>query len=247
MKLKKSLGQNFLKNENISKSIVNNIINCKSKNILEIGCGDGALTKYIDQLKFEKFFIVEFDEFWAKKAHEKFKSANVFCEDILKFNFPKNETWILIGNIPYNITFKIFQKIILWKNNLEKIIIMTQEEVAKKIIKNHGKDYGPISVLMQLLFEIELLEKIGPENFFPEPKIFSRIISLKPKPEIIFEEKQKDDFKKFLEIIFKFPRKKIKNNILGTTYKNIDEKFHDKRAQELSSEEIFNLWKNYKI
>jgi 16S rRNA (adenine1518-N6/adenine1519-N6)-dimethyltransferase len=242
MKLKKSLGQNFLKNEIISYKIVENITNEKCENILEIGCGAGALTKFINERNWKNFWIVEFDDFWAGNARKNFKNAKVFNKNILDFDLKSDLNWIVIGNIPYNITYGILKKIIEWRNFLEKIVLMVQEEVALKLYNKKGKDYGPISVLMQLFFEVELSIKVLPENFSPAPKVTSRIVIFTPKknmPEI----KNYEEFSNFLSVIFKHPRKKIKNNIAASKYESkIEEKYLDKRAQEIFSEEIYEIW-----
>ena len=95
---------------------------------------------------------------------------------------------------------------------------------------------------MQLFFEIELLDKVYPREFTPQPKVNSRIVRFKPlNNETIIN--KIDDFKKFLSILFKQPRKMIRNNIIGTKYENlINEDLLNKRAQELSAEKILSLW-----
>ena len=243
MKLKKNLGQNFLKNEIIALKISNYILPKKSENLLEIGCGAGALTKFLITENWKNYQIVEIDNFWANEVKKNFSGIKVFCKNILDFELIKNkENWNIIGNIPYNITFEILNKIIEWKDDLEKVVFMVQNEVAEKLHKKNGKNFGPISVLIQLFFEIELLYKIYSREFTPKPKVNSRIIRLIPiKNRLIIN--KIEDFKKFLSILFKQPRKMIRNNIIGTKYQNlIKEEFLNKRAQELFSEKLLILW-----
>lgn len=244
MKLKKSLGQNFLKNEIIAYKIVENILNEKSENILEIGCGAGAITKYINEKKWKNFWIVELDNFWAEKAKKNYKDAKIFNKNILDFSLNENLKWLIIGNIPYNITYGILKKIIEWRFFIDKVVLMMQEEVALKLYNKKGKDYGPISVLIQLFFDLELSLKVLPENFDPAPKVTSRVINIIPKKDMPELNKEKyDEFCNFLAVIFKFPRKKIKNNLIGSRYENkIEEKYLDKRAQEIFFNEIYEIF-----
>jgi 16S rRNA (adenine1518-N6/adenine1519-N6)-dimethyltransferase len=244
--LKKSLGQNFLINEIIAEKIASYTPSSIDTNIIEIGCGDCALTRFLSDMKFYNFHIVELDNQWAEKAQKRFTKKSIFVhnQDFLKFEFPKEKKNCITGNIPYNITYPILEKIIDNFENVESVVLMMQEEVAQKLYKKRGKEYGPISVLIQSFFNVELLDRVGPENFRPQPKVISRVIRMIPKKtNITFD--IITDFKKFLGIIFKHPRKTIKNNIVNSMLKDkIDEKIASKRAQELSHEELYLLFKH---
>jgi 16S rRNA (adenine1518-N6/adenine1519-N6)-dimethyltransferase len=111
--LKKSLGQNFLHNTILAYDITQHIPDNKEAIILEIGCGNGALTKYIKDKEYKEYHIVEYDSKWAKFITEEYikKSSSIIMhnQDILIHEIKKNERYTIIGNIPYNITYGIIQ------------------------------------------------------------------------------------------------------------------------------------------
>ena len=153
-KAKKSLGQNFLiDNEIISKII--EIININQKNILEIGPGKGALTSKILEKNPKKLIVVEKDDYLAEQLKIKFSSKiNIICNDVLKINENQidNEKLIVFGNLPYNISTEILCKWILNinQNNVwfSHLILMFQKEVADRIIATPDtKNYGRLSII----------------------------------------------------------------------------------------------------
>lgn len=251
--LKKSLGQNFLYNTILAYDITQHLVNTKDSIILEIGCGNGALTKYIKDKEYKEFHIVEYDTKWAKFASDEYikKESLIIMhnQDILLHEIKQNERYNIIGNIPYNITYSIIQKIFSWYNSIDMVIIMTQEEVAQKIAKKSGSTYGPISVISQLLFDITLHEKVAPFEFVPQPKVFSRVIEFKKKATTIIDFNVLDEFKKFLGIMFSHPRKKIKHQGMPESIKiNFNEDILNSRSQELNPETLYNLFlKHYGI
>ena len=249
MKLKKSSYKNFLKNEIISYKISKNIINSKSKNLLEFSAGEGSITSFLIERKWDNYYIIEYDDLCASKIKEKFKNVKVFCKSILDFDLLKYEkVWSVIGQIPSNLPnsliYGILKKIVSWRNNLEKVVLILGEEIAQKIYKKESNEYGAITILMQLFFEIDLLEKINPEDFFPKAKGSSRAISLKLKENKV-EINDYENFCNFLEIMCRFPRKMIRNNLFGTKYENfLPFEILDKRVQEIPAELILDFWKN---
>ena len=220
----------------------------QNDHVLEIGCGDLALSRYLLAEKICRLAIVEYDEKWAHHAKSNLSPSQttVYHSDICVFDFSQllsmSPTWSVIANIPYYITYEILHLLVSWKANLKQGIIMIQEEVAQKLVKKRGRDYTPFSLFIQYHFDCTLLDKVPPTAFFPEPKVYSRVIQLVPKQNVE-PLKNEDAFWKFLKIIFKSPRRTILNNIQGTLYLDtIPEIFHKKRAQEFSLEELIILW-----
>lgn len=245
--LKKSLGQNFLNNDFLAKKIVSDLSFNDADIILEIGPGNGALTKYITQKEYAWCHIVELDGRWAKYIKEQYatKGSNiiVFELDILLYTLLENKKYLIIGNIPYNITFLILQKIITWSSQITIAVIMMQEEVAQKLIKTRGTDYGPISILMQIVFDISLLEYVPATDFIPQPKVNSRVVQFIPKKTLLLKMNAIEKFKKFLSYFFVHPRKKIKHQGIDPLFLNkLSEETKNKRAQELSPEFFLDLF-----
>ena len=216
-KAKKSLGQNFL----IDDEIIKIILKCskiKDKEVLEIGPGTGNLTRKIIEQKPEKLFLIEKDNFLFNQLKKELKYNIIFInEDILKVN-EKNlssNKLIVFGNLPYNISTEILTK---WIKNLDtniwfdKLIMMFQKEVADRIISNHNtSNYGRLSIIANWKLEIKKIIDIKPYSFKPRPKIDSSLLVFTPKTNF-----KKICSEKSLEIItrtfFNQRRKKIKKS-----------------------------------
>ena len=219
--MKKSLGQNFLIDLNIIKKIVN-LVNVKSKNIIEIGPGKGALTNEILKKNPKSLLLIEKDDNLFKELNKRFsnkKEIKIFNADILKFNMEKNikKYSIIFGNLPYNISSQILVKILRfnkWPPNFTDIIFMFQKELAEKIIAEYpSSNYGRLSILSS--FRLNVIKKflVSPNCFFPKPKINSMIIHLQPKKEKLFKVRKVTNLEKITNILFSNKRKMINKNI----------------------------------
>ena len=185
---KKSLGQNFLIDQNIIDKITN-IIEIKDKSILEIGPGTGNLTKNILKKKPKKLIVIEKDNDLAKSLKKKLDDGvKIINDDVLKINENNLDVDILtvFGNLPYNISTEILCNWILNIKNknfwFDNLVLMFQKEVADRIIaKCNTKNYGRLSILSNWKLKIEKICDVQPSSFFPKPKIESSVLLLKPK------------------------------------------------------------------
>jgi len=222
IKPKKSLGQNFLIDQNILKKIVS-IIKIEDKSILEIGPGTGNLTSYILDNNPKKLLVVEKDKFLIDHLKKKFGSKIIIIhDDVLKINEKKlySEKLIVFGNLPYNISTEILAKWIInldhknfWFNSL---ILMFQKEVADRILsKFNSSNYGRLTILANWKLEIDKICDIKPDSFFPKPKVYSSLLFFKPKKNF-YQFKNSKNLEKITRIFFNQRRKKIKTpfNIL---------------------------------
>ena len=138
---KKSLGQNFLKDKNIIRKVIN-LVNIHDKDIIEIGPGNGALTDEIIRKKPKSLIIIEKDFLLAKNLREKYffnKNVHVYNSDILKFDIEKisKKNSTVFGNLPYNISSQILVKILnfkRWPPSIDNLVFMFQKELGEKII-----------------------------------------------------------------------------------------------------------------
>jgi len=216
IKAKKSLGQNFLIDQNILKKIVS-IIKIEDKSILEIGPGTGNLTSYILRNNPKKLLVVEKDKFLANHLKKKFKGEIVIInDDILKINEKKlnNEKLIVFGNLPYNISTEILAKWIINLDNksfwFDSLILMFQKEVADRILsKFNSSKYGRLTILANWKLEISKICDINPGSFFPKPKVDSSLLFFKPKKSF-YQFKNSKSLEKITRIFFNQRRKKIK-------------------------------------
>lgn len=247
--LKKKFGQHFLQDEFFIDQMIRQINFDGTNNVFEIGCGEGVLTKNILQQDISKLFVFEIDEQWADLVENKFKSDDrfsMFRTDILQADLSvlQNGPWVLLANLPYNITFPILQKIYQHKHMISEGVIMIQEEVAQKIMKTSGRGYGYPSLFYQHYFEWKLLDKVPPQAFYPPPKVFSRLLYFKTRSEYEVIP-QEVDFWKFIKVCFHQPRRTMRNNLMQSHYDIalFEEAILKKRAQELSMSDFLHLWK----
>lgn len=250
--LKKKHGQYFLRDKHIILDMLSHI-NLKSQSVFEIGCGDGFLTREIFVQDVERLWVFEIDPEWAKKVGRECLGSNFkmhitdFLEvdlEILKPYAP----WMVLSNLPYHLTFPILHRLQEYRHYLSEGIVMMQEEVAQKIVKTHGKGYGYVSLFFQYYFDWKLLAKVPPTAFYPEPKVFSRLLkfSVKKNVEPIPNEKE---FWKFIKLCFAHPRRTFRNNILQThiELETIPVKYLELRAQQMTMLDFLELWKTIKF
>ena len=180
---KKSLGQNFLVDENIINIIIDSI-DIYKKNILEIGPGTGNLTDAILKKEPKKLLVVEKDKDLALLLKEKFHNQmDVINKDILDLNenLLSDEKLIVFGNLPYNISTEILCKWILNLNDdriwFSNLILMFQKEVADRLISEFNtSNYGRLSILANWKLNIKKIIDIKPNSFSPRPKIESSLL-----------------------------------------------------------------------
>ncbi len=257
LKIKNCLGQIFLKNKKIIKKIINYIKPKKQNNLLEIGFGNGEITKKIIKYN-KKITSIEIDKFLIKK--NKHKNLNIINIDILKFNlnnfFLKKKKKIRIfGNIPYYISKKILIKLIKNYKIIKDIHIMVQKEFYYSLIaKKKNKKYTKLSILVKYIYKIKILMKVNKKNFYPIPKVNSVFIKLIPKKKI-YKLKNLNHLKHILNNSFKRKNKKIINNLKNIINKNILNKLKklninlNKRPKEISIKnfcKITNIYTKYK-
>jgi len=247
--LKKSLGQHFLKDENICRKIVSALTKHPVDRLLEIGPGGGALTKFLINLQGIDFRAIELDREKVEYLRQTYPSlqGKLLHEDFLKASVPFNEEFIIIGNFPYNISSQILFKILEWKEQVTVVIGMFQKEVAQRIIsKPNNKNYGILSVLIQAFYDACYLFDVPPSCFVPPPKVISGVIELNLKKEHMQMTSKKDLFI-LVKTAFNQRRKKLRNAVRSLFDADILENpIFDKRAEQLNIEEFASLTFNMK-
>ena len=246
IRTKKKLGQHFLNNEEISKKIVISHIN--RNNILEIGPGIGALTKYLIN-ESNNFYVVEIDDDCVNLLKKDFKSLNIIKEDVLKLNFNNlfDDKFSIISNLPYNISSQVFFKILDNKDFISEFSFLIQKEVAQRICSTSGnKTYGILSVLLQTYFDLEYLFEVSPDEFNPPPKVNSAVIRgvRNTRNDIGIPFKL---FKNIVKTGFQNRRKTLRNSLKSL---NLPETFtsnsiFSKRAEQLDVEDF--IWLSNEI
>lgn len=248
---KKSLGQHFLRNKEILKRIVD-IRNLKDQNIIEIGPGKGALTKYILNENPSSLVCIEKDvhlKIYLEKIVTKFPNKiKIFYNDILKLDleyFLNEKNTVLIGNLPYNIATTLIINLLEHTTKYKFMIFMVQKEVADRLTAEVGsKNYGRISVLSRVYGKTHKVFDVDADNFHPIPKVDSSVLVIEPRN---FEKIEFNSFKDFLRKAFLYRRKIIRNS-LSKFFDNFEEKLKKsnldlcKRPQNFSSEEYVRMY-----
>ena len=218
---KKSLGQNFLNDENIIDKIVKLSGIDKNTLVIEIGPGAGALSK--KTIPLSGYTILYEIDTRLKEILDDVLSGNdnyeiIFNDvlkqdvknDIEKFNF--NKIYV-VANLPYYITTPIISKVID-EISPDKIVVMIQEEVADRLCASVGnRDYAMITVALGVQYDIKKLFKVSRNCFTPAPNVDSAVISLDKHNK--YELKNKEIFDRLIRDAFKFKRKNLRNNLKG--------------------------------
>ena len=203
MKAKKSLGQNFLIDKNVISKIVAEILAYENDLIIEVGPGQGALTKELKKYNANLIaYEVDRDLTGVLTKLEDDKTR-VIWQDFLKSdikedikNIKYNKLYI-VGNLPYYITTPIIEHIMDSDINLDKLVIMVQKEVADRFLAEpHSKEYGYITVVLNYYFDISKVTDVSKYAFKPVPKVESTVLRLVPK-----NNKEDLDFNKYKDFL----------------------------------------------
>lgn len=252
----KSLGQNFLIDDDIIDKIIDGANIGEDDIILEIGPGIGTLTKEMAKVA-KNVSIVEIDKKLIPILEEtllEFDNISIYNEDVMKINLKditenlEEKPVKVVANLPYYITTPIIMRFLEEDINVSDIVVMVQKEVAERMNAKPGKkDFGALSVAVQYYCDTEIISKVPRHLFVPQPKVDSIVIALRIRP---FKKYEVDDEKLFFKIVkaaFGQRRKTLLNSLssMGILNKpeiskvlnqsDIDEK---RRGETLSLEEF---------
>jgi 16S rRNA (adenine1518-N6/adenine1519-N6)-dimethyltransferase len=242
--LKKSLGQHFLKDENISAKIVEALRQDPFKQLLEVGPGGGALTKYLLQIPDIDLKCVELDEEkvnWLYGQYPGLK-GKIIHQSFLEMEKPFTGAFTVVGNFPYNISSQILFRILEWRADVETVLGMFQKEVAQRVAAKEGsKVYGVTSVLVQAFYDVEYLFEVSENSFNPPPKVKSAVIRLRPAKKQATIRSEKHLFL-LVKTAFNQRRKTLRNAVRGLFEPGIlEDELFNKRAEQLSVDDFAAL------
>ncbi len=218
VRAKKALGQHFLTDQAIAKSIVEALAFEGTENqVLEIGPGMGVLTQYLLERSDIDLKAVEIDGESVDYLLKHFPALDgrLVLADFLKTDFDNffKGDFNIIGNLPYNISSQIFFRILDNKDRIPQVVCMIQKEVAERIAEKPGtKTYGILSVLLQAWYDIDYLFTVGQGSFVPPPKVKSAVIRLRRngRTDLGCDEKM---FKTVIKTAFNQRRKTLRNSL----------------------------------
>lgn len=259
---KKRLGQNFLIDSEVIEDIIEYADISPNDIVIEIGPGVGFVTEQLVKHA-KKVIAIELDE-EAIKELQKLDCDNleIIHNDILKTDISalSEEKVKIVANIPYYITAPIISHLLgeiddltnANRNKISDIILMVQEEVARRMVateKSPSKQYGLLTILAQFWTDCEIMRIVGRKSFYPAPKVTSAIVKLKVNEKPLLELSDYSHFRKVLKAGFSQRRKNIKNCLVNNCFNkdivkstleklNIDE---NTRGESLSIEKFGEL------
>ncbi len=250
---KKRFGQHYLIDEAVLEDTIQLLKdNHTAEEVLEIGPGMGALTKYLWSDFKKELKVVELDRRCVDFLTKQYTGLgeSIIQGDFLKLDLEEmiKKPTSIIGNFPYNISSQIVFKILESEMVIPLVIGMFQKEVALRLAGKPGsKTYGAISVLAQLKYEIDVAFHIGPEKFDPPPKVVSSVIIMKRRA-IPYEGFDLKSLRTVVKTAFGMRRKMLSNALSSILNgRSLPEQFAKKRAEALSIEDFIylsNWWQN---
>jgi 16S rRNA (adenine1518-N6/adenine1519-N6)-dimethyltransferase len=245
--LKKSLGQHFLRNDAYCHQIVDALRQKPFTQLVEVGPGGGALTRWLLKIPGVALKLIEIDKEKVDYLVGRFPALEgcIIHQNILNAAPPFEGNFTLVGNFPYNISTEIVFKILEWHPQVQAVVGMFQKEVAQRLAAGPGsKVYGVTSVLVQAVFEVEYLFDVPPEAFEPPPKVMSGVVRFLPRgehnpPPAMSSLK---DFRLVVKTAFNQRRKQLRNSLKPLFDADVlqDELF-SRRAEQLSVDEFAAL------
>ncbi len=216
MRPKRRLGQHFLINIHAAKRIAALLDLKEGSRVLEIGGGRGDLTTHLITTNAD-VTTVEFDADMIALSQQRFAEATNFRiihADILKLAlndyFAPDEEIALIGNLPYNITSPILEWMIDNRSRFPRAVIMIQREVAERVAAKPGnKDFGSLTIFIQLFYEVEKVFDVKPGSFLPPPKVSSSVLRLTRRTEALINDEHFPALRRLTAACFRWRRKQL--------------------------------------
>jgi 16S rRNA (adenine1518-N6/adenine1519-N6)-dimethyltransferase len=244
MQAKKSLGQHFLTDTNIIGRIIDAVKETEPQCLLEVGPGGGAITEALMAIPGVDFKAVEIDDEKVDHLLRHFPALKnrIIHTDFLSMEKPFDESFVIVGNFPYNISTEILFKVLEWREHVPAIIGMFQKEVAQRVAAGPGsKEYGVTSALIQPFYDIQYLFDVAPGCFNPPPKVMSGVIRL-TRTTRPFNVRSEKDYRLLVKTAFGQRRKKLRNPLKPFfTPETLADPIFDKRPEQLGVEDFASL------
>lgn len=249
---KKTLGQHLLHDANIIRKFVSALNLSAGEKVIEVGPGSGALTEFlvkepvnITAVELDKQFFEILNEKFSDQSNFELISGNIL-ETALSGLISGNEKAVVTGNLPYNLTSQILFHVFKWREQVSRIVVTIQKEVAERITAPvRSKNRGILSVICQFHSDPKILFNVSRNCFFPKPKVDSAVLGLRIKP--VPEIPDPEDFFKLVKTAFGKRRKTLRNSLNdfpGINLSEIEKNFDlGRRPEELEVEEFVSMAK----
>lgn len=258
----KSLGQHFLRDQNVILKICSDFQN-EAEAIVEVGPGPGILTEHLAQINGKPFFVIEKDTRFQPYLDQFIKPEQVTMGDALQINLKnffeeKNiadkKIW-LVSNLPYNVASPLLINF-LQAPEIKYMTLMFQKEVADKVFPfATTKNFmSSLLVISQSYFECNLLLKVPPGAFLPPPKVDSAVLTMKRRETPLVPLLEFHALEKFLRAVFSQKRKQL-GGVLKSYYtlENVTKVFNELnipltiRAEALTLEQVLDLYRRLRV
>ena len=246
VRAKKHLGQHFLRDLEVARRIAASLPLDGQTSVLEIGPGTGVLTQFLLQNPDINLTAVELDGESVRYLNEHFPQLKVIEADFLKMDLKQffTDKFMIIGNLPYNISSQIFFKMLDNKDSIPCLVGMIQKEVAERMAAKAGnKTYGILSVLMQAFYSIDYLFTVHEHVFDPPPKVKSAVIRL-VRNDVSALNCDEKLFKTVVKTAFNQRRKQMRNSLKPLIEKEnpvFQDAIFDKRPEQLNVAQFVEL------
>jgi 16S rRNA (adenine1518-N6/adenine1519-N6)-dimethyltransferase len=216
---KKRLGQHFLVDRNILNKVIWAAQVEKEDTVLEVGPGLGEMTIALAR-QAKRVIAIEIDSKLVAILNEKMKNypnVEVVKSDILKVDFnqflkKEGHPIKVVANLPYQVSTPLLFRFIESKETFSTFILMLQKEVAERMVAHPGgKEYGPLSIFIQMFLDVSIRFFIKPSAFFPPPKVESAVVQMVWKEKFMIETNDEEWFKRVVKACFGYRRKTLVN------------------------------------
>jgi len=223
---KKSLGQHFLVDHNLSAKIVEAAGISSNDTVIEIGPGRGALTQHFKLYTPGRVVLIDLDVRCCEELKHNYPKYEIVNADAANFNIgslaksslakDSADQLIIVSNLPYNASTAILENLINSRMNIKRMVLMFQKEVAERVMADTGgADYGRLSLLSQEFYDVKKLFVLRPNAFSPPPKVDSMVVILNRRAEPLFEITDRNLYDRLLKQVFSNRRKMLRRSLKG--------------------------------
>lgn len=211
---RKRFGQNFLKNQLVIDDIVRVVGPARNDTMVEIGPGLAALTEPLART-LTQLHVIELDRDIVAALQGRFSNVVIHEGDALKFDFSSLGAGLrVVGNLPYNISTPLLFHLVAYSAQLRDVHVMLQKEVVERMVAAPGGgDYGRLSVMLQYRFDMEKVLDVGPDAFYPQPKVDSAVVRMTPRLRIEPAARDEALFARVVTTAFSQRRKTLRNTL----------------------------------
>ena len=228
-KPRKRFGQNFLHDQHVIQKIVNAIAPKQGERLVEIGPGQGALTKELlpligqmEAVELDRDLIEPLQQTCAPLGQLTIHSADALKFDFCSLTNNSDEKLRIVGNLPYNISTPLLFHLMEQRHCIKDMHFMLQKEVVDRITAQPGNgQYGRLGIMLQYYCQAENLFTVPPGAFFPPPKVDSAVFRLTPHEKPAYLAEDEALLSRIVSLSFTQRRKTIRNNLKGTVDESV--------------------------